>query len=280
MRRTITFECGGDRLIGTLDHADGETGQEIGQEIGLLIVSGGNEIRCGAYAGQATIAQIFAALGYPVFRYDRRGVGDSEGENNGFESSRDDIAAAITAFQAAAPKMRHMVAFGNCDAASALLLFHKGLAVDALILANPWVSETDIQDDAPHTPSAAAIRARYLARIKNPRTLIDMIMGKIDLKKLISGLIKASKKNVPSNLATRVATALKECHIPVRLLIAKRDTTALEFMGTWFGEGCSAARSKANISLSIIDSASHSFADAGAKAWLIDQILGCLGKAK
>ena len=272
MRQPVLFECEGNQLVGTLDGAEGETGQEIG----LLIVSGGNEIRSGAYAGQAAMAATFAAQGYPVFRYDRRGVGDSEGENAGFESSRQDIAAAIATFQAAVPKMRRIVAFGNCDAASALLLFHTGLAIDALVLANPWVIETNIQEDAPPTLSATAIRARYLARIKNPRSLLDLLMGKIDLKKLMRGLIAASKTQTSGNLSTQVAGALTSCNIPVRLLIAKRDATALEFMAVWLGSDCIAARSKANITLNIIDTASHSFADAAAKDWLIDQISECL----
>jgi hypothetical protein len=37
MRRMIDFDCAGDMLVGTLDEGEGTTG--------LLIVSGGNEIR-------------------------------------------------------------------------------------------------------------------------------------------------------------------------------------------------------------------------------------------
>ncbi len=57
--------------MGTLDDAPGTTG--------LLIVSGGNEVRAGAFAGQARLAAEIAAAGHPVFRFDRRGVGDSTG---------------------------------------------------------------------------------------------------------------------------------------------------------------------------------------------------------
>ena len=41
-RRHFTFACAGDTLFGTLDEAPGTTG--------LLLVSGGNEIRSGAFA--------------------------------------------------------------------------------------------------------------------------------------------------------------------------------------------------------------------------------------
>jgi pimeloyl-ACP methyl ester carboxylesterase len=145
MRRMIDFACAGDQLVGTLDEGQSTTG--------LLIVSGGNEIRSGAYAGQAMMAGLFATMDIPVFRYDRRGIGESEGLNNGFESSADDIAAAVSAFRAAAAQVTRIVAFGNCDAASALALYHDGLELDALILANPWVIESTASDDSPTPPA-------------------------------------------------------------------------------------------------------------------------------
>ena len=264
MRRMIDFACTGDSLIGTLNEGGGTTG--------LLIVSGGNEIRSGAYAGQAAMAQHFAERGYPVFRYDRRGIGDSEGANGGFDSSADDIAAAIAAFRMAAPHVSRLVAFGNCDAAAALAMFHSGLPIDALALANPWVIETAPSDDAPTQPSAAAIRARYLARLKNPRSLIDLLMGKIDLKKLAGGLAKAAQTEAPSGLAQRVASALSADSKPIRILIADRDTTALAFLGAWKGEYFAAARNSGYVRLDSCQTSSHSFADAAAKTWLYERI--------
>ncbi len=282
-------------LVGTLDTvrgADGDTGGDVGNNkarAGLLIVSGGNELRSGAYAGQAAIAATIAALGYPVFRYDRRGVGDSEGVNEGFESSHDDIAAALIAFRAAVPDMTRVVAFGNCDAASALVLFHhalgfSALGIDSLVLANPWVIEAasnEVTDDVTElsgAPNAAAIRARYWARIKNPHSLVDLISGKIDLKKLASGLVKAAAKKPPSSLEIRIATALASARINVKILIAKRDTTAQAFIGAWSDHAFIAVRENPCITLHSIDSPSHSFAGAVEKAWLIDQILGGLSQ--
>ena len=258
MQRMINFDCDGDRLVGTLDYAEGTTG--------LMIVSGGNEIRSGAYAGQAAMAQHFATSGCPVFRYDRRGVGDSEGENGGFEASAGDIAAAVTAFRNSAPHMRRLVAFGNCDAATAIACFHGGLAIDALVLANPWVIEP-ADDAGPASPPAAAIRARYLARMKNPRSIIDLLTGKIDLKKLAAGVAKAAQTEAPSGLAIRLCGALERVTVPVDILIAERDTTAMAFM----------AASKSRDTMSGVrihktDTASHSFADAASRDWLYRQI--------
>ena len=267
MRRMIDFECGGDRLVGTLDEGNASSG--------LLIVSGGNEIRSGAYAGQAAMAKHFAALGTPVFRYDRRGVGDSEGSNRGFESTADDIAAAGAVFRAEAPHIDRIVAFGNCDAATALAFFHVG--IDSLVLANPWVIEaTASEPDAPTPPSAAAVRARYLARLKNPRSLLDLLTGKIDLKKLAGGLAKAARKETPTGLAARLAASLAASSLPTQLLVAERDTTALAFIRAYKSPLFDAVRSRTDVTLSKCDSASHSFADAAAKTWLYDHIARAL----
>lgn len=267
MRRHITFDCAGSLCAATLDAADGTTG--------LLIVSGGNEIRCGAHAGQAAMAAHFAAMGHPVFRYDRRGIGESEGENGGFESSADDIAAALSAFREAAQQLERIVAFGNCDAASALMLFQSSLPLDGLILANPWVVETaDTQEesDAPTTPSAAAIRARYWERIKNPRSIVDLFTGKINLKKLAGGLAKASQKEAPTGLAARMAQSMSASILPARILVARRDNTALSFMSAWSDDIFAPVRERANVTVEQVESASHSFADAEARAWLYGQI--------
>ena len=84
-RLHLSFECREDRCAATLDSAPGTTG--------LLMVSGGNEIRAGAFNGQSRLAAEIAAAGFPVFRFDRRGIGDSEGTNRGFRKSTKDIAA-------------------------------------------------------------------------------------------------------------------------------------------------------------------------------------------
>jgi exosortase A-associated hydrolase 1 len=263
MRRMIDFDCEGARLAATLDEGSHSTG--------LLIVSGGNEIRSGAHTGQAAMAAHFATLDYPVFRYDRRGIGESESDNGGFESSAADIAAAVSTFRREAPAMQRMVAFGNCDAATALALFHQGVAIDALILANPWVIE-NTSDEGSTPPTSAAVRARYWNRLKNPRSLIDLFTGKIDLRKLAGGLVKAAQADKPTGLAERLAQALATSTLPAAILIADRDTTALAFMSAWNSSAFTDVKARQSISLHKCPTASHSFAGAQAKAWLLSQI--------
>jgi exosortase A-associated hydrolase 1 len=263
MRSLIEFPCAGETLLGTLDEAPGATG--------LLIVSGGNEIRIGAHRGMALLAQRIAEAGHPVFRFDRRGIGDSSGENHGFENSADDITAAAAAFRQAAPHLTRIAAFGNCDAATALAFFHARAGIDQLVLANPWVIEAT--DDL---PPAAAIRARYAERLRDPREWVRLLRGGVNIRKLISGLFKVSRRQSQQSdrLPARLATAFAQVDDPVTILLAKGDNTAIAFRDAYAGSAFETARAK--IRIEELDSASHSFASVADKQWLFEQILKSL----
>lgn len=267
MRQMTSFQCAGETLAATLDEAPGTTG--------LLIVSGGNEIRIGAHRGMAELAATIAASGHPVFRYDRRGIGDSTGDNNGFESAAEDILEAAAAFRREAPQLARIVAFGNCDAASALILFHAGTGIDALVLTNPWTIEMD-EKGGDDLPAAAAIRSRYIAKLKNPRELLRLFTGGVNIRKLVSGLLKASSKpsQAPQGLPARLAAALNAMETPVTILLAKADNTALAFADHWKGEIFAPAR--AHCALETCDTDSYSFARPQDKAWLTERVLAVL----
>jgi exosortase A-associated hydrolase 1 len=244
MRRHLTFDCDGSVLIGTLDEGTAATG--------LLIVSGGNEIRMGAHRGMAVLAQDLADKGYPVFRFDRRGTGDSEGENGGFRSSGSDIAAATSAFRAAAPHVSRIVAFGNCDAATALVLHNP--TVDALVLANPWVVKPT--DDL---PAPAAIRDRYGRRLRDPKAWAALLTGKLNIRAAIKGLARIATPQ-GTGLADEVAAAMLGRPLPTTILLAKGDNTAIAFANAWQGEGFEAIRTRRDVRVIMIESTSHSFA--------------------
>ncbi len=268
MRRWLTFDVEGAACAATLDDAAGTTG--------LLIVSGGNEVRSGAHRGMAAIAASIAAEGFPVLRFDRRGIGDSEGENHGFESSAADIAAALVLFRAACPALRTIVAFGNCDAASALILHSGGEADLRLLLANPWIIEPSDSDNVAAAPPPAQIRARYAARLRDPGQWLRVVRGDVDFRKLWRGLRAAAAPAAPSMLADTVFVTLGREERPVRLLIAEGDGTAQVFSAEWAGARHAALRAKANIAVAQHPTGSHSFADADASVWLSDQILAML----
>lgn len=242
MRRALTFACEGAVLAATLDDAPGTAG--------LLIVSGGNEIRSGAHRGMAQLAQTLAGRGWPVFRFDRRGVGDSEGENGGFRSSGPDIAAAIAAFRQACPHVTRIVAFGNCDAATALVLHRP--PVDFRILANPWVVEPV---DA--LPPPAAIRDRYARRVRDPKAWAELLTGRIDLKALAKGLGRIATPGAAAedSLSRQVIAALHESTVPTTLVLASRDATAVAFDHEW------TKAPAGGVAVERLDTASHSFSE-------------------
>ncbi|HWK36513.1 hydrolase 1, exosortase A system-associated [Sphingomonas sp.] len=254
MRRLILFPCAGDTLAGTLDEADGATG--------LLIVSGGNEIRVGAHRGMAELAAGLAAEGVPVFRFDRRGIGDSSGKNTGYAASAPDIAAAAATFVAEA-RVTRLVAFGNCDAATALALYHSAAGTDALVLANPWTG--DAEDGL---PPAAAIRARYAEKIRDPRAWLRLARGGVDFGKIAKGLHKvATRPSQSENPLTR-ALAAGLAGTRATILLAERDNTAIAFRQAW-----RQVSAPPPVTILSLDSASHSFATATDKAWLRDQVM-------
>ena len=252
----------------------------------MLIVSGGNELRAGAFAGQARLAAELAARGYAVLRFDAPGVGDSPGDNGGFATRGPALAAAREWLRREIPDAP-LLLFGNCDGASLIALAGGGLGASHWLLANPWTIETESEpppdaeeEPAPASPSAAAIRARYLARLARPdRLLADLFSGRIDLGKLVGGLRRLHAGDAPSALADRLGEALAAAPCPVTLLVAARDGTALAFLAHWRSAAFAAARAHGDIALESIDSASHGFADAAARRWLVERLADALNAA-
>jgi exosortase A-associated hydrolase 1 len=257
-RRHFALDCGGNALAATLDEGAGTTG--------LLIVTGGNETRTGAFSSQARLAAGVAAAGYPAMRFDRRGVGDSEGVNMGFRHSADVIATAVAAFRARCPGLERVIGFGNCDAASALMLA-AGAGLDGLVLSNPWTFEED-QGDAP--PPPAAIRARYAAKLRNPRELWRLMRGKVNLLDLIRSLRHAASRSpASSGLVETMKAGLARFAGPARLLVAERDRTGQAFLAHWDARDPRLYRCAG---------ADHAYSDDASREWLLGQLLATLSE--
>lgn len=253
-RRHIRFACEGAGLIGTLDGADGTTA--------LLIVTGGNEVRAGAWNGQALLAARIAAAGFPVFRFDRRGIGDSDGPPGDFRTSAPDIAAALSALRSECPCVTRVVGMGNCDAASALMLTG-GAGCDALILSNPWTIE-----NAEAAPPPEALRGHYAGRLRDPKAILRLLKGGVNLRALLASLIGALKPAPPpTGLAQDMAAGLARFSGDIRILLAERDRTAQAFLAAW---------KRDDPRLRHCPGASHSFVEAAARDWLEAQVLEVL----
>lgn len=264
-RKHFTFPCEGAQLVGSLDMAAGTTG--------LLIVSGGNELRAGPWGSQAQLANRIAWSGFPVLRFDRRGVGDSEGENGDFMASNPDLIAAVQAFRAHVPTLRKIVAFGNCDAATALML-SSGAGCDALVLANPWTFDpepeplvpAEVLEPTPMPPTV--MRSYYLRRLFNPAAWKRLLGGKVKVSAMAASLIEAVGPNgPPSNLAQNMAESLNSFTGPATILLAENDRTAQAFRAAW---------EKSDPRVRICPGAGHSFVEPQARVWLQGQILAAL----
>ncbi|MWV27860.1 hydrolase 1, exosortase A system-associated [Aurantiacibacter rhizosphaerae] len=254
-RHHVTFSCEGETLVGTLDTADGE--------VGLLIVSGGSEPRSGAFGGHASLASRIAARGFPVFRFDRRGVGDSSGTDAGFRQSQQDIRAALACFRGEFPAVRRIVAYGNCDGAAALML-GEGFGVDALALANPWTFDDAQSQDAPPD----AIKARYLQKLRNPREVARLLTGKISIAGVAGGVRQIiAGKSTTSQLGQALADGISAFHGDVQIMLAGRDRTAQAFHTNYpIGKEVVTVR----------EGADHGFSEPSDHEWLEDQIVSMM----
>lgn len=264
MRRLTRFGCDGATLFASLD--------EGASPVGVLIVAGGTEIRAGAHGGMAALAQALSAGGHPVLRFDRRGVGDSGGEDPGFAGSAEDIAAAAAALRFACPGVRRVAGFGLCDGATALALHHAAAGIDALILANPWVIEPSAG-----LPPPAAIRRRYRERLASGAAWRRALSGRIDYRRALRGLAESVRPR-RAGLAENVAAALAEGAAPATILLAGGDATAIGFASCWAGRAFAGLRSSPAIRIERRDTASHSFAGPDDAAWLAAACLAALAE--
>ena len=154
--RTLRFECQGDTLYGIASVP------ATPHRRGVVIVVGGPQTRVGSHRQFTLLARYLAQRGTPVLRFDYRGMGDSEGEQRGFERVDDDLRAAIDAFCAAVPALEEVVLWGLCDAASAALFYAASDArVRGLVLANPWVRTEE-------GAARATLKHYYLQRLRDP----------------------------------------------------------------------------------------------------------------
>ena len=254
MRRLLSFGCEGVALGASLDSATGATG--------LLFVTGGTQTRIGSHRMFERLALSLAEAGWPCLRYDRRGVGDSEGEDPDWRGSGPDLAAAAAAFRREQPQLTRLLGFGLCDGASALALHGKAAALDGFVLVNPWFVETETGE-----PAAAAIKARYKDRLLSLDGWKRLLSGSISYRKLFRGIGKILAHR-PSTLAGEIAASLAKSRLPVQLVLAIRDATAIAAQSEWVSPGFRAVRT-ANPAPVTIDSDSHTFSRPGDETALL-----------
>jgi exosortase A-associated hydrolase 1 len=258
MRRLLTFACAGDTLGASLDAAAGATG--------LLISVGGTQTRIGSHRMFERLARAASEQGYPAFRFDRRGVGDSTGEDPGWRGSGPDLAAAAATFRREAPEVRRIVGLGLCDGASALCLHAAVAGLDGVILVNPWLVETAENDPAP-----AALRRHYRNRLTSSAGWKKLLSGSVSLSKTLQSLRKAGGR-ASDDLSVVLAEALRASRLPAAWILAEGDATAIAAaheLGKPHWQGLAAWRQS-------LQTDSHTFSRLGDMAALEAAVLGAL----
>lgn len=257
----LQFECEGSQLIGILHRPEADA-----KSVGVVIVIGGPQYRVGSHRQFTLMARQLSQAGFPVLRFDYRGMGDSAGELRGFEYVDADIRAAIDALLLAMPQLSGVVLWGLCDAASACLMYgsREDARVLGLILANPWVRTQKGEANA-------VLRHYYLQRFLQRSFWAKVFGGEFNIGKSAADLLGAVKRLRKSKAATSATTFIErmlvgahESRVPVLLLISSNDLTAKEFDTHCRADvGWSAWRNSALVNAIQLEGADHTFSGQG-----------------
>jgi exosortase A-associated hydrolase 1 len=224
----VVMDCQGESLLGIVSRP------ETAGALGLVMLVGGPQYRVGSHRQFLLLARCLADAGFPVLRFDYRGMGDSSGEVRHFEVVDDDIGVAIDALRRTCPSVERVVLWGLCDAASAALLYsgqHPQAGLAGLCLLNPWVrSET--------TLARTHIKHYYVSRLLQPEFWRSIWQGQYAWRSSARGLWQSLRAWRPSpqmvgsepTFQQRMARALRNFNGPVLLLLSGGDYTAKEFL--------------------------------------------------
>ena len=210
--KPVVIDSSSHPLIGMLHPASGN------QELGILVmVAGGPQYRIGGHRQLVLWARKFAANGFPVFRFDFSGMGDSYGEYLGFEDVEGDIRAALDRFFEEMPSLKQVVLWGECNACSASLLYaHKDPRIKGIVMLNPWVRTEQGQ-------ARAVVKHYYLNRLMQ-RSFWAKVFGlKFDvvgsIRSACQMIALARSKNNSSEIVRPNASAVADSRpLPDRML--------------------------------------------------------------
>ena len=225
----LSFTVAGERLLGIVAQP------ECPLDCGVLVVVGGPQYRVGSHRQFLLLSRRLATEGYPAMRFDYRGMGDSGGVLRSFEAVTEDIGFGIDAFIGACPRVKRVVLWGLCDAASANLLYlqaSRDPRIAGLVLLNPWVrSEASL--------AQTHIKHYYGQRLMQREFWLKLLSGKMQIVNSIHGLLSnamlARGKGLQSECESRsfqelMAEGLRQFHGEVLLVLSGQDYTAKEFL--------------------------------------------------
>ena len=256
--RVLTFDCAGETLVGVITVPDRP------RDTAVLVIVGGPQYRVGSHRHFVLLARALASRGYPVLRFDYRGMGDSAGATRTFEEATDDIHAAIDALLATQGQPRRVVLWGLCDGASAALLYwhaKRDNRVAGMCLLNPWLRSGV-------SLARTQIKHYYRQRLMQPAFWLKLLHGGMALgalKGLLDNLATAIHRRQPDSadaidFRTAMAHAWRAFPGPLLLVLSGSDYTAKEFMeGASNDEAWRGALSRTGVERVEVTTADHTF---------------------
>lgn len=219
-QRALRFSCQGSSLVGIIDVPERPLPR------GVLIITGGPQYRVGSHRQFTLLARMLAHRGIPVMRFDRRGMGDSDGEPRAYDQIDDDVHAAMQEFSLQMPEVKEVVIWGLCDAATAGALYapHDS-RVSGLVMLNPWVR-------SPEGSARAVLRHYYLRRLAKSAFWKKVATGKLDFSASAIALrnnVRLAATERSSLLPQRVVDSLANFPGRVLVILSGDDLTAREF---------------------------------------------------
>ena len=284
----IAFDCHGDTLVGILHRPDRPRRRGI-----VVVVGGGPQYRAGGHRQLTLWARTMCDANYPVLRFDYRGMGDAQGEFRGFLDIDDDIRCAVDRLCAELPELDEIVLWGECDAASAILLYaYRDPRVRGAVLLNPWV----------RTEAGAAkavLRFYYARRLLEASFWKKVLSGRFDpLGSFRSALAlvrqaRAAPSSAPAATGSDLGAAiprslpLTESMLlglgrfrgPVMLVLSGRDLIAREFdVVVGSSDGWKQALSSDRVRRHDLAHGDHTFSSAALRGQVVDWGLEWLGR--
>lgn len=211
IERPVVFECQGVPLIGMIHIPEKPLATGF-----LAVAAGGIQYRAGCGRQLVSLARHLASQGTPVMRFDHRGHGDSVGTLLGFEHMEEDLALAMQTFEKNVPELKHVVLYGGCEAASAIMINGCDLPLaGSAILGNPWVDSEVLREKAS--------RNHYLRRLREPGFWKKLLTFQYNLGDYAAGAWSKLAKKVgntmtPSSPATEDTGDSAEVHFEDRML--------------------------------------------------------------
>ncbi len=222
----LVFHCQDDPLVGILSRS------EAPGNVGVVIVVGGPQYRAGSHRQFTLLARHLARQGIPAFRFDYRGMGDAGGDRRAFDAVDDDLRAAVSVFMTAEPRLRGVVIWGLCDAASAALIYAPtDSRVRGLVLLNPWVRDAQTQ-------AVTQMKHYYVKRLMERAFWRKLLRGGVQWRASAGSLLRTSRavldgrRSAPldhRSFQDRMLAGWRQFPGPSLLVMSGRDLTAREF---------------------------------------------------